>query len=346
MNYRFFIELLQVSLGTLEQLSNVPSTNEWEALIDESDRQAILGVMLDGLERLPVEQRPYIDLFLEWIGEVLITEETNKLHQKRARELTKRFLSVGFRSCVLKGVGTALLYPNPLRRQGGDIDFWVSGSRKDVTAWMRTQCEVGYMTWHHTDAHFFDEVDVEVHFRPSWLYNPRRFRKIEKYFESEKLKQMAEREEGFNYPTPVFNAVFSMTHAFHHLLEEGVGFRHIVDYYYIVKILTADERKEVMQVIEDIRMEKFMGALMYVLHEACGMASELLLCEPNEKEGKFLLNEVQAAGNFGYDRKGEQLNHNSIKRFWVMAQHYPSEVAWMIPWKVYQLCWRQTHKII
>lgn len=341
-----FIELLQVALDTREKLSRIPDDKQWESLLDESDRQAILGVMLDSLERLPAEQRPPIDLKLEWIGEVHVTEQINKLHRKRARELTMRFLSVGFRSCVLKGVGTALLYPNPLRRQGGDIDFWVSGRRKEVTAWMRTQCKVGYMTWHHTDAHFFDDVDVEVHFRPSWLYNPRRFRKIEKFFEDEKLKQMVEREEGFNYPNPVFNAVFSMTHAFHHLLEEGVGFRHIVDYYYIVKSLTADERKEVMRVIEDIRMEKFMGALIYVLHEACGMDSELLLCEPNEKEGKFLLKEVQAAGNFGFERKGEQLKHNSIKRFWVMAQHYPSEAVWMIPWKAYQLCWRQIHKII
>lgn len=321
-------------------MSKVPSADEWEALLDESIRQAVYGIMLDGLERLPAEQRPHVNLFLEWIGLTQIGEGVNEQHQKRARELTRRFLSVGFRSCVLKGVGMALLYPNPLRRQGGDIDIWVSGSRKDVTAWMRTQCEVGYMTWHHTDAHFFDDVEVEVHFRPSWLYNPWRFRKIEKFFENEKLKQMADRKEGFNYPTHVFNAVFSMTHAFHHLLEEGVGFRHIVDYYYIVKSLTVDERAEVMRVIKDIRMEKFMGALMYVLNEACGMASVLMLCEPNVKEGVFLLKEVQAAGDFGCDRKGEKLKHNSIKRFWVMAQHYPSEVVWMIPWKAYQLCWR------
>lgn len=340
-----FFELLQVALGTRDRLSQVPSDTQWETLFEESSRQAVTGVLLTGIERLPQEQRPPIDLLLEWIGEVLITEETNKLHQKRARELTAKFLSVGFRSCMLKGVGTATLYPNPLRRTCGDIDLWVSGRRKDVTAWMRTQCEVGYMTWHHTDAHFFDDVDVEVHFRPSWLYNPRRFRKIEKYFEDEKLKQMVEGKEGFNYPTPVFNAVFSMTHAFHHLLEEGVGFRHIVDYYYIVKSLTAEEREEVMRVIEDVRMEKFMGALMYVLHEACGMDSDLLLCEPNKKEGKFLLKEVQAAGNFGYDRKGDELKHNSIKRFWVMAQHYPSEVVWMIPWKVYQLCWRTFNRL-
>jgi len=118
-----FTELLQVSLGTRKKLSRVPSDKQWEALLDESDRKAIIGVMLDGLERLPTEQRPYIDLFLEWIGLVLIREKANELHQKRARELTRRFLSVGFRSCVLKGVGTALLYPNPLRRQGGGYRF-------------------------------------------------------------------------------------------------------------------------------------------------------------------------------------------------------------------------------
>ena len=122
----------------------MPSDAFWGELFEESFRQAITGVLLSGIERLPQEQRPPIDLLLEWIGEVQVTEAINKLHQNRARELTAKFLSVGFRSCVLKGVGTGLLYPHPLRRQCGDIDIWVGGCRKDVMAWLRKQCEIGH----------------------------------------------------------------------------------------------------------------------------------------------------------------------------------------------------------
>ncbi len=46
-----FIELLQVSLGEKEQLSQIPSHIEWATLYEEAERQAIVGVMMDGLER-------------------------------------------------------------------------------------------------------------------------------------------------------------------------------------------------------------------------------------------------------------------------------------------------------
>ena len=89
-----------------------------------------------------------------------------------------------------------------------------------------------------------------------------------------------------------------------------------------------------------MHIERFAGAMMSVRQKMCGAPAELLLCEPDEKEGKFLLNEIMAAGNFGHQRKGEALQRNSVKRFWVMAKHYPSEVLWMVPWKMWHKCWR------
>ena len=232
-----FFELLQVALGNRDKLSRVLSTAEWEALYDEAERQTIVGVLLDGLERLPAEQLPPVLVKLQWIGIVRVMEEEYRMHCERAVELTRRFRAVGFRSCILKGIGLAQFYPHPERRQCGDIDFWVDGRRRNVLAWLRTQCEVGYSTWHHTDAMMFEDVHVEVHFRPSWVYNPFQYRRLSHFFKEKKGAQMAERNTGFGYPMPAFNAVFALTHAFHHLLEEGVGMRHVLDYYYTLNQL-------------------------------------------------------------------------------------------------------------
>ena len=42
---QLFFELIQVSLGNLEKLSETPSANDWESLYNEATRQAIVGVL-------------------------------------------------------------------------------------------------------------------------------------------------------------------------------------------------------------------------------------------------------------------------------------------------------------
>ena len=64
-----------------------------------------------------------------------------------------------------------------------------------------------------------------------------------------------------------------------------------------------------------------------------------MLCEPNEKEGRFLLSEIMAGGNFGKSRQDEKVR-NSFSRWMMMLKHYPSEVLWMVPWKVWHKGWR------
>ena len=166
------------------------------------------------------------------------------------------------------------------------------------------------------------------------------------HFKNLQEEQLMGRKVGYCYPTHSFESVFSLTHTFHHLVEEGVGLRHVIDYYHILSGLSRDDRVQSLQQIKKIGMYRFLGAMMYVLEKACGMPKNVMLCEPDEQEGKYLLNEILAAGNFGHHRKGELLRHNSIKRFWVMSSHYPSEGLWMIPRKAYQVLWRNMRKII
>ena len=61
------IELLQVALDTRDKLSRAPNATEWGHLLTESQRQAILGVMLCGLEKLPKEQQPPQEILFQWI---------------------------------------------------------------------------------------------------------------------------------------------------------------------------------------------------------------------------------------------------------------------------------------
>jgi len=279
----------------------------------------------------------------QWIGINQKVETQYLLQCQRAEELTSIFKDSGFDSCVLKGISFSQLYPHPARRQGGDIDLWVNGELKDVVEWLKKRCEVEHMVWHHVDAKFFDDVPTEIHYHPCWMYNPFYNHRLQKWFDEQAEVQMEVKEElGFGTPSVTFNAVYSLVHSFHHLIEEGLGLRHIVDYYYILKALPTEERPSVVNLLTKFGLLDLAKAIMWVLKEVCGMSDDYLICEPDEKEGRFLLDEIMRGGNFGHYRKDNR-KRNTASRMFALMPHYPSEVLWVVPWKLWHRCWIALH---
>ena len=335
---------MRLALGTQDELSTNLSKEEWAQIYQMCQQQAIAGVVLDGLDRLSAEQRPSQLLLLQWIGDVQQIEMAYSLQCQRTKELRVIFQKVGCHSSVLKGIGFSQYYSVPEHRQVGDIDLWVDGKRKEVMWWLRSKYEVEHIVWHHVDAKIFEDVETEIHFHPGWFYNPFKNRKLQNWFENEKTDQMVIDEKlGFAYPTVQFNAVYSLVHLYHHLIEEGVGIRHILDYYYILSFLPLKDRNGVVANLKRFEMMKLAGAMMWVLQVVCGMSSDYLICEPNEKEGRFLLDEIMRGGNFGKYRR-DNLRRNTVARMFILLPHYPSEVLWVVPWKLWHKVWRMVNK--
>lgn len=339
-----FIELVQVSLGTRNHLSRIPDGSEWGLLFVEAQRQAILGIITEGLERLPQEQFPPKGLLLRWIGLSQINENIYKLHAERAVALTELFNKSGIKSCVLKGIGLAQFYPTPSRRQCGDIDLWVDGKCKDVLKNLRCEYAVDHIYWHHLDAKIFNDVETEIHYHPCWMYNPFYNNRLQRWFEYEKDAQMViDKGLGFAYPTVCFNAIYALVHLYHHLIEEGIGIRHIIDYYYILQALPKRDKSVVKENLNRIGLSRLAMAVMWTLEGVCGMSEEKLICDPDEKEGRFLLDEITRGGNFGHYRKDGR-KRNSATRIFALLPHYPSEVLWVLPWKIWHNGWRVLHR--
>lgn len=339
-----FTELLQVSLGTREALSRAPNDAEWQAIFEEAQRQAIVGVVVDGMERLAKAQLPSQEPLLQWIGTVQMMESSYATYVQRARELSALFRSKRYGSCLLKGISVAQYYPHPARRQEGDIDLWVDGDRMEIMAWLRSEYAIDHSVWHNVGVGIFQDVPVEVHFHPGWLCNPMHNRRLQRWFETEKKNIISgSASQDVIMPPVEFNAVYSLVHSQRHLIAEGLGLRHVVDYFYILKSLPAVQKPEVLVLLKRFGMLNFASGMMWVLQHVCGMPSEYLLCEANEREGRFILNEVLRGGNFGHHRS-DSYTRNSFARMWAMLSHYTSEVLWSLPWKVWHRCWRLIHK--
>ena len=83
-----------------------------------------------------------------------------------------------------------------------------------------------------------------------------------------------------------------MLHIYHHLFDGGIGLRQVMDYYFVLCHLPSDEKEEGVKMLKSLNVSRFVGALMQVMHTVFGLERELMLCEPNEQDGKFLLDEI------------------------------------------------------
>lgn len=347
-----FQELIQISLGQREFFSQKLTDNDWSELYKEAQRQSLVGVLLTGVETAVALGEDKPKFLMTWIAQVMALEKRNHLLNARCREITDIFNKQGKRTCVLKGQGVAKLYPNPLRRQCGDIDIWVEGDRDDIYKTLKAKWKVGETVIHHADVEIFKDTPTEIHFIPSFTYSPFLYRKYKKFFKRLGDGQFANYNAtvGFAYPTPYFNAVYSLMHIFHHVLHEGIGLRQLLDYYYILRSLDQEQRAQVYNEIIHLGLAKFAVAVMYVEQEMFRLESEVLLCKPNEKLGKLLLAEIELAGNFGkYDERNQQVNRKSrmdvylhnVKRNFVFFKFAPNEVLWAPIWKPCHFVWRK-----
>ncbi len=373
-----FVELLQFCLGTRDCLSCLPNADGWRYLFEESQRQALPGIFLEGIHRLSIQDSRLTgnlpkELMLQWIGLALQIEQRNALTTKVCGEVVGQMEKDGMRCCVLKGQANHRYYPEKMAnlRSCGDVDVWVC-SVKDSR--FMAHSDVGRVL-EYVDAHwkrtglcwlhciFIDKsgVPVEVHFHPSFFSRPKYFKRFITYFSD--FETCIERVSVDGVEIPAMrvekDVIYQMNHIYRHLIDEGVGLRQIVDYYWLLRRffderLTVIDKAKVMEILSWLGMRKFAGALMYVMKELLGMPSKYLLCEPSEKDGEFLMNEILLSGNFGHNdsRMGDVLNGGYLKSRISQASRrfkrnmrfftsYPGEVIWEPIVRVGHYIWKK-----
>lgn len=269
-----FFELLQIALGNRDKLSRVPTRKEWTSLYQESEKQSILGIMFDGLERLPDEQRPPQDILLQWIGFVQMIEQNTIAMAKASVEAVGYFQEKGFACTLLKGAAVGRYYPNPNKRQSGDIDVWLDGGRERIYDFARKFDKDGLLygvNYQHIHFHLFEDIHLEVHIWPAYLYNPLYNRRFHQFC------AIHHPVMGQSMPGLAFDRVFILMHCYEHMLSTGVGFRQIMDYYYVLKQgFTEEEKDDSVRWIKKLGMYRFASGLMWLMQYAFGMEDKYL----------------------------------------------------------------------
>ena len=426
---KIFLDFLRFSIDSAKEIPDSLKEADWKELYRIAQKQCLVGILFDGIQKLPpAEMGMSKDLLLQWMMQCQMLEKANVRLNDAAIQVSEWFRKKVFRTCILKGQGNALMYPNPYSRTPGDIDIWVEGGDKRVISFVRSISPHEKACYHHIDFPSYKGVEVEVHYRPSFLLCFWHNRKLQKYYERVKEEQFSHRvmlgEQGeIAIPTVEFNLIFQLTHIFSHLMNEGIGLRQLLDYYYVlcdfykvyqnfsnpsvslskgsstfspspsssgsgdVTALRCSEPlrykdggpskvspdcagwdrldvsgdtasdctgasataalDRVQKELKELGLWKFAGAIMYIMQEVFGMPASRLIVPPDEKYGKFVLNEVLEAGNFGrHDARNRfgrsKLGHNlqRVYRDIRLMRYFPAEAMSEPFFRVWHFFWR------
>ena len=423
--HQIFFDFLRFCIGSDSEIPSSLKEADWKELYRIAQKQCLVGVLFDGIQKLPpTEVGMSKDLLLQWMLQCQMLEKANVRLNDAAIQVSEWFRKKGFRTCILKGQGNALLYPNGLHRTPGDIDIWVEGGDKRVISFVRSISPHEKVCYHHIEFPSYKGVEVEVHYRPSFLLCFWHDRKLQKYYERVKEEQFSHRvmlgEQGeIAIPTVEFNLIFQLTHIYAHLMNEGIGLRQLLDYYYVlcdfykvyqnftnpsvslskgsstfspspsssgsgdVTALRCSEPlrykdggpskvspdcagwdrlgisgdtassdqsavlDSVQKELKELGLWKFAGAIMYIMQEVFGMPASRLIVPPNEKYGRFVLNEVLEAGNFGrHDERNRfgrsKLGHNlqRVYRDMRLVRYFPAEALSEPIFRTWHFFWR------
>ena len=449
---KIFFDFLRFCIGSAKEIPSTLKEADWEKLYAIAQKQCLVGVLFDGIKKLPAEHVGMEkELLLQWMAESQMLEKANVRLNDAAIQVSEWFRKKGFRTCILKGQGNALMYPNPYSRTPGDIDIWVEGGDKRVISFVRSISPHEKACYHHIEFPSYKGMEVEVHYRPSFLLCFWHNRKLQKYYERVKKEQFSHRvmlgEQGeIAIPTVEFNLIFQLTHIYAHLMNEGIGLKQLVDYYYVIcdfykvyqnfsnpsvslskgsstfspspsssgsgdvtallgarnryALRLADHQRStpdcagwdrldvsedttsdtvshsatvcagstaigsvassasfsaaidrVQEELKELGLWKFAGAIMYIMQEVFGMPASRLIVPPNEKYGRFVLNEVLEAGNFGrHDARNRfgrsQLGHNlqRVYRDMRLVRYFPAEALCEPIFRTWHFFWRLKHR--
>ena len=377
---KLFFELIQVAIGTRICLSHTPSADEWDELYAMAKKQSLVGVCFAGVQRLGANADDGFSaigmpemLYLTWMGMVAKIQQRNEVVNRQCVELQKKLKAVGIRSSILKGQAIASLYHSSqsnlsLLRQSGDIDIFVDCGREKAIEYARSI--QGNVDWDykHLHLHVFPDTEVEMHYVPEVFLNLLKNRKLQKWFKDHQ-EDMFLQHGDFVTPSIEFNLFYILLHTYRHFLYEGVGMRQLMDYYFVLhevqtKGFNVSKVSEFQILLKQFGMMRFAKGVMWIMAHVFANVNTstssaqavndddnfFLGIKPDEKEGRYILEQVMIGGNFGHHderlatKTKTETKTTAVKKILKhnlhLLAHYPSDVIWAPIWIVYHKIWK------
>ena len=242
---------LAITTTEEENLSDfiVLTADKWVRIGDLARKQGVLGIMLDGVDKLETTRYGLTRELtaaqkLEWIGEVLQIEHRNRQQIVVMNDLAGRWKQQGCRVMVMKGQANGVFYPKPEHRNPGDIDCYLFENYARGNDIARQEGANVDESWYkHSVINYkgetFENHQYFVHTRDG---------KRGKRLNQELVEQLKDKSEEIRVipgtvvemPSVQWTAMFLTYHACAHFISEGLRLKQILDWVMFLNVHQSD----------------------------------------------------------------------------------------------------------
>lgn len=280
-----FLSLVRLGIGTDNHLRldgrDALQNINWDAMQALANEQGLSAVVVDGVDKLPMELRPPKPVLLQWIGETLQGFEYRyELYLRTIAEMAAFYDEHGYKMMVLKGYACSLDWPRPEHRPCGDIDIWQFGKQKEADSLLAKEkgVEIDNSHHHHTIFNWRDFM-VENHYDFIDVHHRKLGPKLEAIFkelgmdDSNRINLYAEK---VYLPSVNLHALFLVYHTMSHFTSTEMSIRQILDWGLFVKAHTKEiDWNWLLGLVDEFHMHEFLNIINEICVEDLGFDSSI-----------------------------------------------------------------------
>lgn len=284
----------------------------WDEILKMADMQTVNGILFDGIAKLPSEKQPPVLLMRKLYQTIIRIERSHELLNKTLEKIVPALQEEGIHPILLKGQGVAQNYPNPVRRQCGDIDLYVGekNCKKAADVSLLIGAIPEEKTKRESPKHknfYLGEVSLELHFLVEKLHNPIYNLKFQRWttlhLSGSELRRWNINNFNIILPPINFDALYIFNHLFHHFIAGGVGLRQLCDWMlYLHKFKNQINKEELLHDLKSFGLLRAWQIFGNILVDVLGLAKDdfPFYVDRYTETAEKILQKVLEVGNFGF----------------------------------------------
>lgn len=299
-----------LSADTDQLLPNLSIDNkQWEKVVDIAQKHAVLPLLYDTL----VEYAEFpVQIFdkVEQVSRQVVQQNYRLLFQ--TRNIVRLFEDNNITVIILKGIGTAALYPIWELRKSGDVDLLVTDEDEFLKACKILE-DTGYVRGviqhanHHETFQSKEQIEIELH---SMLAEPFDHRKVNDYIQKVVCEcgKHVQRISLMGTEIPIadeaYNAFSLLLHMLQHFLRAGFGLKLLCDWVaFWNREVEVDQKKLYLQLIRESGLSGFSQVVTKTCVQYLGLRKENIefMLEEELEEAMLaeFIAEIMEAEEFG-----------------------------------------------